>query len=187
VNERKSKTRMLACGLNQPPALIRISDFGLSPSPFSLRGEAKFSNAPGMKSLLARALLLLAVLGLELCAQPGATNLPFQFQKNVLIPMRDGTQLAANLFLPKEGGPFPVILQRTPYGKMDEKAGMPKSYCARGYVIVAQDCRGRGGSQGRWDPFRHEADDGFDTRSAPRAARMSAGPSGPPRRAAPSI
>jgi putative CocE/NonD family hydrolase len=40
---------------------------------------------------------------------------------------------------------------------------MPRNYCALGYVIVAQDCRGRGTSQGRWDPFRHEADDGFDT------------------------
>lgn len=116
-----------------------------------------------MNSMLAHICLLSALLAFDLLAQPVATNLPFRFQKNVMIPMRDGTQLSANIFLPKEGGPFPVVLQRTPYGKMNEQAGMPRNYCARGYVIVAQDCRGRGGSQGRWDPFRHEADDGFDT------------------------
>jgi putative CocE/NonD family hydrolase len=116
-----------------------------------------------MKTFLAIVWCGLMVWGADLSAQQTATNLPFQFQKNVLIPMRDGTQLSANIFLPKEGGPFPVILQRTPYGKMDEKSGMARSYCARGYVIVAQDCRGRGGSKGVWDPFRNEPDDGFDT------------------------
>jgi uncharacterized protein len=80
-----------------------------------------------------------------------------------MVPMRDGTQLAANIFLPKEGGSFPVILQRTPYGKMDEKNGEVRRYCAAGYGVVAQDCRGRGSSQGVWDPFLHEGDDGFDT------------------------
>ena len=80
-----------------------------------------------------------------------------------MIPIRNGMQLAANIFLPKEGGPFPVILQRTPYGKIDEKSGEAKLYCGAGYAVVAQDCRGRGGSQGQWDPFRHDGDDGFDT------------------------
>ncbi|MCF6311557.1 MAG: CocE/NonD family hydrolase [Verrucomicrobiales bacterium] len=39
----------------------------------------------------------------------------FTFQKNVMIAMSDGTELAANLFLPKEGESFPTILMRTPY------------------------------------------------------------------------
>ena len=33
----------------------------------------------------------------------------------------------------------------------------------RGYAVVSQDCRGRFGSEGEWRPFRHEADDGYDT------------------------
>ena len=77
--------------------------------------------------------------------------------------MRDGAQLAANVFLPKDSGPHPVILIRTPYGKMDENFGEAKRYCAAGYVMVAQDCRGRGASQGVWEPFRYDGDDGFDT------------------------
>jgi uncharacterized protein len=108
---------------------------------------------------------LLAFVASSACSlgQQAGQTLPFTFQKNVMAPMRDGTQLAANIFVPKEGGPFPVILMRTPYGKMDEKSGEAKRYCAAGYALVVQDCRGRGTSQGVWDPFRYDGDDGFDT------------------------
>jgi putative CocE/NonD family hydrolase len=87
----------------------------------------------------------------------------FTVQTNVTIAMRDGTKLAANIFSPKEGGPFPVILMRTPYGKPGPQSGEAKDYTAKGYVFVAQDCRGRGNSEGVWDPFRYDPDDGFDT------------------------
>ena len=107
--------------------------------------------------------LSLALFAAGAFAQSPAAELPFKFEKNVMIPMRDGTQLAANIFSPKEGGPFPVILQRTPYGKMDAKSGEAKHYCAAGYVLIAQDCRGRGASPGTWEPFRYDGDDGFDT------------------------
>ena len=43
----------------------------------------------------------------------------------VKIPMRDGVELSANIFLPKAQGKFPVILIRSPYGKGDEKNGEP--------------------------------------------------------------
>ncbi len=35
----------------------------------------------------------------------------------VSVPMRDGKHLAADLYLPKKEGPFPVIVIQTPYGK----------------------------------------------------------------------
>jgi uncharacterized protein len=96
-------------------------------------------------------------------AQSSSSEPPFTIQKNVLIPMRDGTHLAAHIFIPKKGGPFPVILMRTPYGKPDEKNGEVRRYCAANYVMVAQDCRGRGNSEGVWEPFKYDGDDGFDT------------------------
>jgi putative CocE/NonD family hydrolase len=96
-------------------------------------------------------------------AEPIPLELPFTFQKNVLIPMRDGTQLAANVFLPRQAGPAPVILWRTPYGKGTEQFGEARRYGAAGYALVVQDCRGRGDSQGIWDPFRHDREDGQDT------------------------
>jgi putative CocE/NonD family hydrolase len=85
------------------------------------------------------------------------------FDPDVMIPMRDGTKLAANIFRPKAEGRYPVILMRSPYGKMDKNWGEGKHYAAAGYVMVVQDCRGRGKSEGAWDPFRYDPADGFDT------------------------
>lgn len=80
-----------------------------------------------------------------------------------MIEMRDGVKLAANLFLPAEEGPFPTILIRSPYGKGDEKSGHGTRYAANGYAVVIQDCRGRGDSEGTWEPFVYDANDGYDT------------------------
>jgi putative CocE/NonD family hydrolase len=85
------------------------------------------------------------------------------FEANVMMPMRDGTELAANVFRPRGDGPFPTILSRTPYGKGGEQHGQARFYTSQGYAMVIQDCRGRGDSKGLWDPFRYDADDGFDT------------------------
>ncbi len=86
-----------------------------------------------------------------------------EVRTDVKIPMRDGVQLSANIFLPKAEDKFPVILVRSPYGKGDEKHGEGLFYAPRGYVFVSQDCRGRGTSQGQWEPFANEAVDGRDT------------------------
>jgi hypothetical protein len=41
--------------------------------------------------------------------------------REVMVPMRDGVELATDVYLPKAhgAGPFPVVLTRTPYGKGD--------------------------------------------------------------------
>jgi hypothetical protein len=117
-----------------------------------------------MKSRLLFTALLAGLAAASWCpAQQAASELPYTFQGDVMVPMRDGAKLTANIFLPKTGGPFPVILMRTPYGKMDAKFGEAKRYCAAGYAMVVQDCRGRGRSEGTWDPFLQDGDDGFDT------------------------
>ena len=105
--------------------------------------------------------LPLLLLAISLPAQEAQR--PFIFEADVKAPMRDGVNLAANIFRPKGEGPFPVILMRTPYGKMDEKMEDGKRYAAAGYALVVQDCRGRGKSDGVWDPFRDDAQDGYDT------------------------
>src|ERR1700758_4377553 len=73
---------------------------------------------------------------------------PVVFEPDVMVPMRDGAKLAANIFRPKADGRFPVILMRSPYGKPDEKWGEAKRYIPAGYAMVVQDCRGRGKSEG---------------------------------------
>jgi len=80
--------------------------------------------------------------------------------------MRDGTVLRADVYRPTGDGPWPVLLARTPYGKRDPGVLArldPSRACARGYLVVIQDCRGRYASEGRWEPLVHEGADGYDT------------------------
>lgn len=83
---------------------------------------------------------------------------------DVPVPMRDGINLSADIFLPAEAGPYPAILMRTCYDNTTERhVSFCEYFAARGYVFVFQDVRGRGDSEGRFIPFVHEGEDGFDT------------------------
>ena len=75
--------------------------------------------------------------------------------------MRDGTQLGADIYLPPGQGPFPVLLTITPYGKNGSGRGAA-AQIARGYAVVAVDSRGLRASKGKWEPYIHEAQDGYD-------------------------
>ena len=87
----------------------------------------------------------------------------FTTKYNVLTPMRDGVVLATDLIIPDGDGPFPVILSRTPYDKNTSRNPRTENCARRGYVVALQDCRGRFNSDGVFDPYRQEHDDGFDT------------------------
>src|SRR5215203_1619171 len=80
--------------------------------------------------------------------------------------MRDGTTLMSNVYRPAEGGPYPVLLARLPYGK-DLIFGTsmldPLKAAAAGYIDVVQDVRGRYRSEGKFVPFVREYEDGYDT------------------------
>lgn len=80
------------------------------------------------------------------------------------VPMktRDGVTLVADIVRPEAEGKYPVILARTPYGRAGSSLD-GRFYASRGYVYIAQDCRGRGDSGGDWDPFVHERADGYDS------------------------
>jgi len=79
-----------------------------------------------------------------------------------LVPMRDGVELATDIHLPQGDGPWPCVLSRTPYNKRG-LAGQAKRLVAAGYAFVGQDCRGKFGSKGRYDPFKTDHTDGYDT------------------------
>lgn len=87
-------------------------------------------------------------------------------ERNVPATMRDGTQLRADIYRPADDGVYPVILIRLPYDKTGAENvsyAHPAWYANHGYIVVAQDCRGRYASDGEWYPFRHEAEDGYDS------------------------
>lgn len=87
-------------------------------------------------------------------------------EQDVQIPLRDGVNLAADIYRPaRDGKPIegrlPTLLTRTPYNKK----GMAREgeyYAARGYVVVANDVRGRYASEGVWGGLADDPDDGFD-------------------------
>lgn len=82
----------------------------------------------------------------------------------VMIPMRDGVKLAADIQRPDAPGKFPVILGRTPYGRYSKDAFARAEYFAqRGYVYVNQDVRGRFDSEGNFEVLVNEGRDGYDT------------------------
>lgn len=87
-----------------------------------------------------------------------------QIDFDARVPMRDGTLLSADIYRPRTSGRFPVLLLRTPYLKNGDGALATGRYFAeRGYVLVWQDVRGRGDSDGVFVPYRNEGRDGYDT------------------------
>ncbi len=97
------------------------------------------------------------------------------------VPMRDGVHLATDVHRPARAGqalpgPFPVILERTPYGKgaasrsertaadprPADRAAIAAYFVAHGFIVVYQDCRGRHGSEGRFRKYLDDAEDGYD-------------------------
>jgi putative CocE/NonD family hydrolase len=74
--------------------------------------------------------------------------------ENVFIPLKDGTRLAARLWLPaQELRPAPAVLEYIPYRKRDGTRGrdepMHGYFAAHGYASVRVDIRGSGDSDGR--------------------------------------
>ncbi len=93
------------------------------------------------------------------------------------VPMRDGAMLAATLYRPDGAGPFPVVLERTPYGRdaprrIEVTAADPvpmdgprlaAHFTRAGYAVLLQDSRGRGDSDGVFEKYLNEGEDGFDS------------------------
>lgn len=86
---------------------------------------------------------------------------------DVRMTTRDGLSLAADVYRPAHGGPWPALLHRTPYDRTDPTlvaaiVADPVRLARQGYAVVVQDVRGRFGSGGEMDFFHQEQADGFD-------------------------
>lgn len=80
------------------------------------------------------------------------------------IAMSDGVKLMTKIYFPEGEGPWPVILERSPYPQIQEVLDLTsKQFTKYGYVVVSQECRGKGESEGEWVPFENERRDGLDT------------------------
>jgi putative CocE/NonD family hydrolase len=94
------------------------------------------------------------------------TNYTVKTLLDVQIPMRDGKNLSANIWMPETEGKYPVILLRTPYDKNDpvwNYTGYGNYFASNGYVFIAQDVRGKGDSEGDFNFLFQEGNDGYDS------------------------
>ena len=89
-----------------------------------------------------------------------------RIKSDITIAMRDGVKLFGDVYLPDSDGPFPTIIQRTPYDKTSPLSNQmldPIKTAKAGYAFVIQDTRGRYSSDGIFRPFVDEINDGYDT------------------------
>ena len=115
-------------------------------------------------------------------ADHAAAEFAVLLESNVRVAVRDGVKLATDIYRPARNGKavagrFPVILERTPYGRNvtysrditaanmtpKTRAEVAEYYVRHGYVVIFQDCRGCHDSEGEFVKYLHEAVDGFDT------------------------
>jgi uncharacterized protein len=85
-----------------------------------------------------------------------------RMQWGLKIPLRDGVKLQGTLYLPERPvQPSPVILTLTPYvAQMWHDFGV--YFASHGFPFLCVDVRGRGNSEGEFEPNFNEAKDGYD-------------------------
>lgn len=113
---------------------------------------------------------------------PAATPThPVTCERHVEMRLADGTRLVSDVYLPvpssaptgagqagrtasSGAGPWPAILERTPYNKLGANLVLSaKFFASHGYAVVLQDVRGRYESEGEFYAFGNEAPDGVET------------------------
>ena len=88
---------------------------------------------------------------------------PMVVRYNVMVAMRDGIRLSADIFRPRDEGKHPVIFELTPYNNdSDTQMATAWRFVQRGYAFVTADVRGRYDSEGVFAPFRNDGPDGAD-------------------------
>jgi hypothetical protein len=98
-------------------------------------------------------------------------------ERDIMVAARDGVRLATDIYRPDGAGPYPVILERTPYSKSAasrseitaadhtplSREAVARYFVEAGYAVAYQDCRGRYRSEGGFTKYLAEAPDGYDT------------------------
>jgi uncharacterized protein len=105
------------------------------------------------------------------------------YERDVAVPMRDGTIIYTDIYRPEGASNLPAIVAWSPYGKRAAYAGMPipgvppgtvspmakwegpdpAYWCRYGYAVINPDARGSGNSQGDIAFFcTQEGKDGHD-------------------------
>ncbi len=123
----------------------------------------------GLVSLVVAALMSVELITAALVSAQSAAFAPYpiETQYHVLIAMRDGVRLSADIYRPTDGESHPVLFELTPYGNSSSSpfVGSVESawpFVKRGYAVVVVDVRGQYDSEGTFDPWRRDGEDGSD-------------------------
>jgi uncharacterized protein len=93
-------------------------------------------------------------------------GLKSSLRTSFLIFFRIYAESLSDIYRPDAAGEFPVLLMRQPYGRAIASTVVyshPAWYAKHGYIVVIQDVRGHGTSEGEFNLFASETADGFDT------------------------
>lgn len=79
------------------------------------------------------------------------------------VQTSDGLKLKTRIYKPTIAGPWPVLVTRTPYTwlGLDDTDRIGQDYARRGIAYIVQYCRGKGGSEGVYEPNVNERADGL--------------------------
>ena len=82
------------------------------------------------------------------------------------LKLSDGPKLISRIWLPEGKGPWPALLMRQPYGREIASTityAHPTWWASKGYMVIIQDVRGQGDSEGIFKGFNQEANDTSET------------------------
>ncbi len=88
-------------------------------------------------------------------------------ERDVMVAMRDGVRLAADIYRPDDDAEHPTLVNQHPYDNdmflvVHELLFSPLIAAQKGYVVVTAEARGRSGSEGEWRPYGDEGNDAYD-------------------------
>jgi putative CocE/NonD family hydrolase len=116
-----------------------------------------------MRYITAGSCVLAAALVVAIQAQEASRYHNITVERDVAVAMRDGTRLFADVYRPAGPGRYPALLMRTPYDKLQSVSAFVIAAVKRGYVVALQDVRGQFRSEGSFNPYLQEINDGHDT------------------------
>ena len=87
-------------------------------------------------------------------------------ERDEQLRLSDGTRLIARIWSPAGEGPWPALLMRQPYGRSIASTvtlAHPSWWASHGYLVIVQDVRGQGESEGSFQGFVQESADMGET------------------------
>lgn len=112
-------------------------------------------------------ILISFLFAIQVQAQSFIDSLPnYEYvYKDTIVKGGGGYNLVTRIYLPKGEGPWPVVITRTPYFREGATTGdnirEGQEYASRGLGYILQYCRGKGGSEGIYEPNIYEREDGL--------------------------